>query len=455
MKPIFLGAGALAASFFGFLAGLHVHFPSAAALERLRYEVQDRSNGDWGLDASDLSLYRLTGVTLDDATLYKVKKSRFRRRGDDEKPPEVTAFLALERLSARLELLPLLRGGTMVDFDADLYGGNLSGAAGQVGSSMRFQADGEDIDLSKMPLSGDDWNANLTGMLKIDADLDINREQSKESKGHLSISAEDLALVSGEFSGFKLDPMKFTESVLSFEVDNGVAKVKEGHLVSDMLEATISGDVTLNKDFKRWRMRLSVVVTLNEALDKLARFAPGLSEARADDGSYHFMMAGTPGLARLRPDRLGARGGTGGPMGGPRDGGGDDEEGPAPMMDDPGVEPGNDMSAEERRQARLERIRKARERRKARQAERGIDPESEDGGDLPMRGPGRLPPLQRGGPFMPGQQMDQPGDMGDRPGRQGNDEDQQPGDFDPNQDQGGEDDQGQGPDEPFDPNQEN
>lgn len=452
MKPIFLGAGAIAATFVGFLVGLHVHFPSTAALERLRYEVQERSDGDWGLEASSLGLYRLSGVTLDDVTLYKVKKSRFHRRGEDEKPPEVNPWLAAQRLSARLELLPLLRGGTMVDFDADLYGGNLSGSAGQVGSSMRLSAEGDDIDLSKIPLSGDDWTADLTGTLKLDADLDINREQIKESKGHLSISAQDLALTSGEFSGFKLDPMKFTESVLSFDVTNGVATVKEGHLVSDMLEATISGDITLNKDFKRWRMRLSVVVTLNAALDKLARFAPGLSDARADDGSYHFMMAGTPGLARLRSDRLGARG-TGAPMNAPRDMGDDEEEGPAPMMDDPGVDAGNDMSAEERRQARLERIRKARERRKARQAERGIDPESEDG-DLPMRGPGRMPPLQRGGAFGSGQ-MEQPGDMPDRQGgRQGWEDEQQPGDFDPSQDQqGGEEDQGQ--DEPFDPNQDN
>jgi len=452
MKPIFMGLGAIAATFVGFVVGLHVHFPSEAALERLRYEVQDRSNGDWGLDASDLGLYRLTGVTLDDVTLYKVKKSRFRRHGEDERPPEVSAWLAADRLSARLELLSLLRGGTMVDFDADLYGGNLSGAAGQVGSSMRFQAEGEDIDLSRMPLSGDDWSADLTGMLQIDADLDVNREQIKESTGHLKISAQDLGLASGEFSGFKLDPMKFTESVLSFEVNNGVATVKEGHLVSDMLEATISGDITLNKDVKRWRMRLSVVVTLNEALDKLARFAPGLADARAEDGSYHFMMAGTPGLAKLRPDRLGARGGPGVSPGGARGGQDLEEEGPGPMLDDPGMDAGSDdQSAEERRQARMERIRKARERRKARQAERGLDPE--DDGDAPMRGPGRLPPIQRGAPFGPGQ-MGQPGEAPDRQdGRQGFDEEPQQGEYDPGQDQGG--DEEPGPDEPFDPNQDN
>ncbi len=406
-----LGLGALGATFVGFLVGLHVHFPSEAALARLRYEIQDRSREEWGLTATDLDLYMLTGVSLDDATLYKVKKSRFRRRSEDEKPAEITEFLRAESLVARLQLLPLLRGGTMVDFDADLYGGTLSGEAGEVGNIMRFAAQGRDIDLANMPMSGDDWSADLTGRLVLDADLSINRESYKESEGSFRIAAQELALVSGEFSGFKLEPMKFTDSVLAFEIDNGVAKVTEGRFASDLLEATITGDITLNKDFKRWRLRLNVVVTLNEALDKLARFAPAMSDARAEDGAYHFIMAGTPGLARLRPDRLGAKGGAGpgiagpGAFGGPERGQngmpGPGDEPMGPEMMDEGPTSNEELTADERRQRRLERIRKARERRKQRDAEQG---EGEEEG-MPERGPGRMPPFQRGGPM--GEPMEQ------------------------------------------------
>lgn len=402
MRALKLGVGALGATFLGFMVGLHVHFPSQAALDRLRYEIQDRSRGDWGLEASDLDLYMLTGVSLDDVTLYKVKKSRFRRRAESEKPPEVSRFLSADSLVARLQLLPLLRGGTMVDFDADLYGGTLEGEAGEVGKHMRFAAQGRDIDLAAMPFSGEDWNASLTGRLVLDADVTIDKESYKDSEGSFRIAAQDLALVTGEYSGFKLEPMKFTDSVLAFSIDKGVAKVTEGHFASDLLEATISGDITLNKDFKRWRLRLNVVVTLSETLDKLARFAPAMSDARADDGSYHFIMAGTPGLAKLRPDRLGAKGGPGQGVGvpgmdGPRGIGGMpgfEDEPMGPEMDDPGAGGGEELSADERRQRRLERIRKARERRKQREGDR-------EGGeeDMPERGPGRMPPFQRGGPM--------------------------------------------------------
>lgn len=442
MKALALIPAALAATFAGFIAGLHVHFPSDAALTRLRYEVQDRSKGEWGIEASDLDLYWLTGVSLDDATIYKVKKSRFRRRNEEEKPPEVRPWMSAERLVARLQLLPLIRGGTMVDYDADLYGGTLEGEAGRVGSITRFAAQGRDIDLSRIPIAGDDWSADLTGSLVLDADVDIDREEYKKSEGSFRVAAQDLALVAGEFSGFKLEPMKFTDAVLAFEIDNGVAKVKEGHLASDLLEATISGEITLNKDMKRWRLRLTVVVTLNETLDKLARFSPTMSEARAEDGTYHFIMAGTPGLARLRPDRLGAKGDRDalddGPRPGPvgRPGMQGPEDGP-PMMEEEPPEEGEELSAEERRERRLERIRKARERRKAREAEREAG-----GGDMPEGGPGRMPPFQRGGPM--GDPME-PGQDG--PGWE--DEQMMPGegDFPPepfDQDQ---------MDEPYDPNQ--
>lgn len=387
MRPIFLGLLSSAAGSLAFLLGAHVTFPDDAALKRLRFEVEDQSRGEWAIDASDLDLHYLSGVSLDDAIIYKVKKSRLRRRAEDERPAEITPWLNADRLSARLELLPLIRGGQMIAFDADMYGGTLEGEVGQVGDEQRLFAEGRAIDLSRMPLSGDDWTANLTGLLNVDSDVVINKEEIKQSSGSFKLSVDQLKLESGEYMGITLQPMVFKEAVLGFEVANGVAKVTEGHFVSDLLEATVSGDITLNKDYKRWRVRLNVVVTFSETLDKLVRFAPGLADARDDEGNYHFMMAGTPGLAKMRPDRLGAKGDrSGGSNRGPMSDEGDIPPGPeAPTFED---DPGDGSTADERRERRLERIRKARERRKAREAERG-----EGGADGPEgTGPGLMRP---------------------------------------------------------------
>ena len=258
----------------------------------------------------------------------------------------------------------------MIAFDADMYGGSLEGEVGVLGDEQRLFAEGRGLDLSRLPLSGDDWNANLTGLLTLDSDVALNRDEIKKSEGSFKLSVDQLKLESGEYSGFKLEPMAFTEAVLAFEVEDGVAKVTQGHFVSDLLEATVTGDITLNKDFKRWRVRLNVVVTLDETLDKLARFSPALSDARDDEGNYHFMMAGTPGLARMRPDRLGARG-EAGTAPGARMPLGEDEPPPGPEPEAFDEEVTDGTTAEDRRQRRLERIRKARERRKAREGEGG------------------------------------------------------------------------------------
>ena len=384
MRPVFMGLLSSAVGSLAFLAGAHLTFPDDAALKRLRYEIEDRSRGEWALEASDADLHWLTGISLDDATLYKVKKSRLRRKTDEA--PEITPYLSADRVSARVQLLALLRGGQMIDFDADMYGGNLSGSVGVLGDEQRLFAEGRGIDLSRMPLSGEDWSANLTGLLNIDSDLALNREEIKDSEGSFKISIDQLTMTSDEFSGFKLDQTAFTEAVLAFKVDDGVAKVTQGHFVSDLLEATVTGEITLNKDFKRWRVRLNVVVTLSDTLDKMARFSPALSDARDDDGNYHFMMAGTPGMARLRPDRLGARGDKGvGP--GTRMPFGEDEAPPGPEPEVFDDEPSDGSTADDRRQRRLERIRKARERRKAREAEAGPGGPSGPGLMRPGMGP--------------------------------------------------------------------
>lgn len=394
MRAILLGFGSLAMSALGFGLGLHVTFPDDLALKRLQWEIQDRSRDEWALAASDLDLWMFTGVSLDDATLYKVKKSRFRRNADNEKPPEINAFLHFDRLRARLQPSALLQRGLMVSYNADLYGGALSGSAGVVGDEQRIAAELEGLDLGQVPMAGDGWTIALSGRANLDTDLTLNSEEVKESKGHLDLSFDQLGLVSGDMMGLKLEPMAFSKAKLGMEVADGVAKVTEGTFTADQLELVVSGDITLAKELRRSRLRLALVLTLGENLDKLAHFVPTMNEARQEDGSYHFTYAGTPGLARLRPDRAGSRG-TSGPLGGgnlPQGGMVGDEMMPrGPGMGGPGMDrsgpgmdgpegPGElgadeegasaDDDAEARRQRRLERIRKARERRAQREAER-------------------------------------------------------------------------------------
>ena len=435
-RIVTLALGGLATGVFGFLAGLHLTFPDDAALRWLGYQVQDATRSEWGIQADDLDLYLLSGASLDNATLMQIKKPRF-RRGQEEQPAEVSPFLHMETLRARLELLPLIRRGIMVAYSADLYGGNLSGEAGEVSGVRRLVAEGSEIDLSKIAFAGEDWTLDLGGLLSVDADVSLDTEAIKKSEGFARLRIDKLVLQGGEFSGFKLEPMTFTESVLEFEIENGVAKVTKGHFASDLLEATVSGEITLNKDLRRCRLRLNFVLTLSDTLDKLARFAPTMSDARAEDGTYHFIMAGSPGLARPRADRMGARGGPGseegdGPgimrppmLGGP-DGPGDVEGMDGPSGGD------DEASAEERRQRRLERIKKARERRRQRMDEQGgTMPEGDGPMDPPF--PPRIRPGGENGPIGEPFDPEEDGPIDEPMGPPDEDMPEEP--FDPNNEQ--------------------
>ena len=89
MNPLWLRyAGVLAGSVLWgavvFFAAMHFAFPSEAAKQWLRYQVESSSNQQWTFDASELSAWRLTGVSAKDLTVYKVAR---RVRGGDEPTP--------------------------------------------------------------------------------------------------------------------------------------------------------------------------------------------------------------------------------------------------------------------------------------------------------------------------------------------------------------------------------
>ena len=357
--------------------GLHVTFPDDDALARLKWEIQDRSGGGYALEASDLDLWWLTGVQLDDATLYRVERPRRRGRTTEEPPPP-TALLGASQFNARLQLLPAITGALIASFDADLYGGEVSGEAGVDGPVQRLELDGEDLDLSLLPLYGEGWSVELGGKAQIEADVSLDTDEIRNSEGSVSIEIDGLAIQGGEAGGLTLDPMPFSEAVLKLELKDGTAEITEGRFVSEMVDATIAGEIGLMRDLRRSRIRITITLRLSDTLDTLARMAPATKYARDEDGVYHFIYSGTPGLARVREDRDAAAGeeprrgplGGGGPMGGELGGQMGGPMGGAGGFGD--REPAEGGDDDDRRAERLERIRRARERfRESRESDAG------------------------------------------------------------------------------------
>lgn len=363
---------------FTFLVGLRVHFPGEQARDRLAFEVQEASGGAWLLSGSAARPYRLVGLTMDDVVLFKRDTGRRGATAEQDSVP----FLRFERLGARPMWLPLLKGERAAALDIGLLGGDLDV---ELRSSERFQRlvlEGEKIDISRLPLEGEEWSVDALGMLSIEADLSIGTEDVKESEGSLRMQISDLIFQEATIMGMTLEPTPFTEALLAFEVKEGRAEVTEGRFTSEPVTIVVSGEIVLNKSWERSRLRLDLNVTFNDQFDKMARLVPDLKSARNEDGSYLFKLTGTLENPRFREQRSSARGKSTITRKG-ADAGEDRALGEPAATDD--------EDAERRRDERRERIAERRRRMQEDGAELPAAIPRLPGNKGPLPGPGRFP----------------------------------------------------------------
>ncbi len=410
-----------------FVVGFHLFFPSDAALQRIRWEVGQRSGGDWTLEAASASPWRVTGLALSDARLLSVEKKRPVRRSRIQKddaaeppvdPPGATAtpVLTFDRLAGRLRLGSILHATPDIGFAADLYGGDVTGHARVADDRTVLAFDLDGVDLSRVPIGGKTWKVEAEGEVRARAEFDIDAEETRGSTGTFRLVMDDLVLRSGNVAGVTLpSDTIFTKAILAIEIKDGKGAVTEGTFASSLFDATLDGDITLNKRFTRSRLRLELTLTLQESLDALVRILPTARDARDEEGTYHFVVSGTLSSPRIRGNynrkvsptrRI--------PMG--RSG---FDEGSGPGFQ-PGMEFENGpMDDDQRRQEREERLKERRERLKERrETSRRTEGVPQDGDE----GPRTRRPLDR--------MEDEPDDRREREDYPPDDEDLPPDDED-------------------------
>jgi type II secretion system protein N len=426
IRNIAIAGGAMLLGSVCFVGGLWVHFPDDALITRLQYELQERGGGGWALEAEGARPWFPAGVTLTDVTLFEVQspkpkpKRRRVKNAEDEDPAEDAAkkavpFMRAATASVRLALLPMLLGKQQVDFAADVYGGDLSGSIATGGERRAVSIEGEDLDLSLVPISGDDWEIDATGLLNIDVDVDLSeaKGRSAEHSGSVTLRFDKLALPRISVSGMDMMPVTFSEAGLTLELKGNKAEITQGRFEGDVVDATFTGNITLGSlEPSRWRMRVEIAVELDEKLGQMANMLPNLRGAKDENGVYHFLCTGSVSSPVCREDRSKGKGGGGiGAGPGPRNRPGPGEDGPPGLggdvnrridkgMDDgPNIEV--DPDAEARRQARKDRIKERRER--LRQQREGAGPEGDvrefEEGPEPMDRGGPMDGEEQGPPF--------------------------------------------------------
>jgi type II secretion system protein N len=403
-----------------FTLGLRLTFPSDAAKTFLVQQVDDLSGGQYALRMEDVSPWWGTGLTLENAQVLMREAPKPRRRprkGQDQEPadePEADPYrllVELTEVSARIKpFTTLVSRAPTFSLAANLYDGDIGGVVSQSGAVTVIDLLGTDINLERVPVDGETLKAKLAGALRARIDLMVDAEDAKNTTGKVRFEVDGLRMSEASLMGFTLGEANFSEAVLSLNVEQGRAKVKKGSFVSDLLQVQIDGEVQLQSPLGRSRLRLDFNVKLAEELDKLARLAPGVKEARDAEGVLHFTCSGTLDSPECGPEGS-RRGRVAGPIGG--DGG----VGGVGVDGDGGGE-GEPMDAEERKRRREERLAERRERirqlREQREAGGGED-EVDDPERAGPGGPRRPGPIN--GPInLPDEDELPPGD-GDLPQR--------------------------------------
>lgn len=390
MQKLLIAGLSSAVGLLSFVVGFQVHFPGEAVVERSRWQLQDATGGQWALEALDASWWMPAGVTFEDAVLYQVdapkrRKRRKKRNTDaedgaevDDTPLKAVPFLRADKASVRLALLPLLTGSRTVDFGLEVYGGAVDGSFTDEAEFSAVQASAADLDLSRMPMSGEDWSMDATGVLTSTVDLRMAKDTTRDGPGHdgtVRMEIENFAIQSASVMGIDLMPAVFSQAVLELEMDGTKAEVREGRFEADILDLKVDGHVNMNSDSPdRWRLRLELQLELGDQLDTMAGMLPMLKRSKDDEGVYHLLCSGTVGRPTCREDRSKVRGGPTSTARPPAPG----RIGNKPPLGMPTGGRDKDEDAEDRRRKRRERIKERRDKLRREREERAQDRDSID-----------------------------------------------------------------------------
>jgi type II secretion system protein N len=347
---------------FLFLATFVMTFPSDAVIERLRYEVSERSGGQYSLELSDLGPWWV-GSSAQNVKLYQTVRSE-----------TTLAFLAKD-VRASVSPWGLLMGAPVVSGSVTPLDGTLYYSLGWVRPEKKgdkradlklasVALDAEDFPLSELFLiSGSE--ATATGGVDVHVDIS-STEGLKDASGEISWVAQGLEISDVEIPG--VGPMGFALPIddlnLTFKVADGTATIQKGDIASPEFRAAMTGSLELRDTLER--SGLNITIEVSELGERLSAFKMMLAQADVGGGKYMFTCGGTvdrPDCAmgeqrpssssRVRASRPTSR--------------------PVPGVEAPGegdavpVRPDND-ELDRRREERLERLRQLREERMSERA---------------------------------------------------------------------------------------
>jgi type II secretion system protein N len=281
-----------------FVLSLRWTFPAEAVKERLMLEAGARG---WQVDAQRVQpgpgLF--PGIRLDGLTVGDGAELSF----------------PIERLDASLELLPLLLGRRVLDFEVSVLGGTVEGRAALSGEARRLELAIAGVELGRSPLLEKASGVGLAGTVSGSVDVTAPGGAVEKARGRIALAVAQAAVTGGKVPVPQMGG-SLTLPPLALGAVAAAAQLGDGRATVERLEAS-GGDVEISTEALsvaltprleqapvtgKARLRIQPALWQKPAAARLKPVAEAaLASSRGPDGAYRFQISGALGHPLIQP----------------------------------------------------------------------------------------------------------------------------------------------------------
>lgn len=273
-----------------FMLFVYAGFPTDALAGRIVSEVARQSKGAVQLKVGHASLWRGTGISLDDVHVF--------RPGS---PP-----LSFEALRVRLRLLPLLIFRRSVTVEVPVGRGHLFTTLTRHGDGLDVHLEGNALDFAAMPVVSRSLGIAAAGVVDFEGDLSAVPDL-QHSQGYLNVAIDHVAVGPGSVYGLALPRLDLGKIEVAMKVQDGHAKIGQFKQTGGTVNLMAQGGVELAVPVARSTLDLCSKVRLDPAfLDKNPKLRSVMQLAevqlrRDAEGFLNAPIVGIVSAPQLRP----------------------------------------------------------------------------------------------------------------------------------------------------------
>jgi type II secretion system protein N len=250
LKKLLIWVGYPAFYLFCFVVFAYLTFPFEHLRDRLIAEFaadQHKTGGNMRLEIESLSSYWLSGIDARGVRIISPPSAQ-----PAEGPRKPPTEIGIERLTARVSLLPLLIGRVSLNVNARMMGGTISASTSKKGADRTIEAELEGVSVSGLTPLVEMVGMPMTGELKGHADLTLPEGKLAKANGSIHIVFVDYAVGDGKakvMDMLALPKMNIGDLTFDCDIKDGIAKVTKFGASGQDLDFSADGKLTLRDPF--------------------------------------------------------------------------------------------------------------------------------------------------------------------------------------------------------------